>query len=336
MNQPAVTIVIPVYNRFELLKETVDSILRQTFTDFRLLLVDDFSTDGARERFSELLDDRIDIYLNEQNMGAGATRNRGIDLATTEFIALTDQDDLWHPTKLEKQVAAMQADADISLVGTHARAFSIVDGERTDAATFAHPADDTSIREFFFYSSPLVSSTVLVRTSVLKQNNLRFRTDMGKSSCEDYDLWRRISQHGKIANIPEILLDYREHASQQSRIAADDMKHFANVVRRDALFAAGIELDGEQFDALERMGRYEAFSVPEVKQAARTTQTMLRHRESGLTIHREMFVGALCRTKLAPAKRIRAFLQSKSHVSISVGMLALYIKRLFEFSPIEL
>ena len=336
MNQPTVCIVIPVYNRFELLKETVDSILNQSFGDFRLLLVDDFSTDGTRERLASLLDERIEIHLNEENLGAGATRNRGIELAQGEFVALTDQDDLWHKDKLEKQVEAMRADPDLLLVGTHAQAFSIVDGGRMHGAVFAHPADDALIREFFFYSSPMVSSTVLVRNSVLKNHNLRFRTDMGKSSCEDYDLWRRIAEHGKVANIPEVLLDYREHATQQSRLASDDMRYFANVVRKDALKSAGIELDDARFEALERMGRYEAFSLNQIKSAANTTQTMLRSRKSGLVIHREMFVGALCRTRTGTPKKLKAFFDSKSHLSISLGMLALYIKRLFEFSPLEL
>jgi glycosyltransferase involved in cell wall biosynthesis len=336
MNRPTVSIVIPVYNRFELLKETVDSILSQSYSDFELLLVDDFSTDGTRERLTELSDDRIDIQLNDQNMGAGATRNRGIELAKGDLIALTDQDDLWHPTKLEMQVAAMEANAELVLLGTHAQAFSIVEGKREDAATFAHASDDANIREFFFYSSPFVSSTVMARGSVLRDHNLRFRTDMGKSSCEDYDLWRRISEHGKLGNLPEVLLDYREHATQQSRLASDDMRHFANVVRKDALQSAGIQLDDAKFATLEKMGRYEPFSPKELRTAASTTQTLLRSRRTGLTTHREMFVGALTRTQVRPKQRLKAFIDSKSFLSISLGMLALYIKRLFEFTPIEI
>ncbi|MEI7576183.1 MAG: glycosyltransferase family A protein [Armatimonadota bacterium] len=336
MNQPTVSVVIPVFNRFELLKETVDSILSQTYRDFELLLVDDFSTDGTRERLAELLDDRIVFSPNPKNMGAGATRNRGIDLAKGQFIALTDQDDLWHPTKLEEQVEAMQADKDVVLVGTHAQAFSIVDGGRTDGDTFAHPADDQSIREFFFYSSPFVSSTVLVRGDVLRSHSLRFRTDMGKSSCEDYDLWRRISGYGKVANIPKVLLDYREHATQQSRLGVDDMCHYANVVRKDVLESAGIQLTERQFGALERMGRFDAFRPDELRIGASTTRILLKSRKYGAGVHREMFVGTLCRTKTRATRKLRAFCASRAHISISLGMLALYIKRLSDFTPIEL
>lgn len=336
MNQPTVSIVLPVYNRFELLKETVDSILNQTYTDFELLLVDDFSTDGTRERLAELLDPRIRISLNDSNLGAGATRNQGIDLATGKFTALTDQDDLWHPSKLHEQVAAMEADPKLVVVGTHAQAFSIVEGVKVNAAVFAHATEDPEIREFFFYSSPFVSSTVLVRSEILKNHNLRFRTDMGKSSCEDYDLWRRLSQHGKLANIPKVLLDYREHATQQSRLGSDDMRFYANVVRKDMLKAAGIELDELQFGALEKMGRFEPFGSQELRNGARATRILLTHRKFGSGVHREMLVGTLCRTKTRATTRLRTFFDSRAYVSISLGMLALYLKRLMDFTPLEL
>lgn len=335
MNEPTVSIVIPVYNRFELLHETVESILSQTFTDFELLLVDDFSTDGTRERLAELVDPRVSVQLNECNLGAGATRNRGIDLACGEYIALTDQDDLWHPEKLARQVELMRSEPELLLVGTHAQAFSLEDGVRTTGAVFAHAAQDELIREFFFYSSPFVSSTVLIRRSVLTENNLRFRTDMGKSSCEDYDLWRRISQYGKVGNVPEVLLDYREHASQQSRLAVDEMTHYANVVRKDVLNDAGIEMSDENFAAVEKMGRYEAFSSNQVRSGAKATRTLLTNRTSGSVVHREMLVGTLCRTKTSPIKKLQALFQSRAYASVSLGMIALYVKRLLEVSPVE-
>ena len=105
-----VSIITPVHNADRHVKETIESILSQTFEDWELILIDDFSTDNGIQILKEYerIDSRIRLLKNDVNQGAAVTRNRGIDVAKGRYIAFLDSDDLWAPNKLEKQLAFMQ------------------------------------------------------------------------------------------------------------------------------------------------------------------------------------------------------------------------------------
>ena len=108
-----VSIIVPMYNAASFLKETLDSILNQTFTDFELLLIDDCSKDNTLEIANSFSDPRIYIVKNEKNLGAGGTRNKGIKLAQSTYIAFCDADDIMFPNRLEEQYNFMEQHPDI-------------------------------------------------------------------------------------------------------------------------------------------------------------------------------------------------------------------------------
>ncbi|OBT02716.1 hypothetical protein A9257_20865 [Vibrio cyclitrophicus] len=106
-----VSIIVPIYNVESIIINTIESVLKQNYRDWELLLIDDSSTDGTRqvlERYSDK-DARIKCFFSEINLGAGGARNIGLELATGRFIAFLDSDDLWHPNKLEKQISFMKS-----------------------------------------------------------------------------------------------------------------------------------------------------------------------------------------------------------------------------------
>ena len=109
-NSHLVSIVVPVYNAARFIDETINTVLDQTYTNWELLLIDDKSTDESVKLIKPYLakDKRIKLFSNKQNSGAAISRNKGIDAAKGRYIAFLDADDLWLPTKLEKQVAFMQ------------------------------------------------------------------------------------------------------------------------------------------------------------------------------------------------------------------------------------
>ena len=112
---PKASVIIPAFNRAELLRETLDSVLAQTFTDWECVVVDDGSSEDLS--FAGTLDPRIRL-IRQPNQGVSVARNRGIAHSTGGLIAFLDSDDLWLPAKLEKQVAAMDADPTIGLCHT--------------------------------------------------------------------------------------------------------------------------------------------------------------------------------------------------------------------------
>ncbi|MBR2986562.1 MAG: glycosyltransferase family 2 protein, partial [Clostridia bacterium] len=102
-----VSVIMPNYNSEKYIKETVESVLQQTYSHWELLFIDDASTDGSLAIAKSFHDPRIRILQNPSNMGAAATRNVGIEAARGKWIAFLDSDDLWHPEKLSTQLGYM-------------------------------------------------------------------------------------------------------------------------------------------------------------------------------------------------------------------------------------
>lgn len=107
---PLVSIITPSYNASKFIEETLESILKQTYSNWELIIIDDCSTDNSIEILQPYIeqDSRIKVLLNETNLGAASSRNRGLDIANGDYIAFLDSDDLWLPQKLSKQIAFMQ------------------------------------------------------------------------------------------------------------------------------------------------------------------------------------------------------------------------------------
>lgn len=107
---PLVSIITPVFNTVNYLMETIESVKKQTFTDWEMILVDDCSNDGSWELLQEIIinDNRFSIQRNSENIGAGISRNRAIESASGKYIAFLDSDDIWHPDKLKIQIGLME------------------------------------------------------------------------------------------------------------------------------------------------------------------------------------------------------------------------------------
>lgn len=327
MLPPKVSIVIPVYNRFELLQETVETILNQDYPNLELLLVDDNSPDGTGQRLSEFSDPRIRIYLNSKSLGAGATRNVGLRKATGEFLAFSDQDDLWSPNKVSEQVRHLKANPDCAMVGSWIQEFKSVDGQRQDLVLHQLFESHAHNEEFLMYTSPFVTcSSVMIRKRVLDEHALEFREDMGRSTCEDYDLWFRISQHGGLANIPAPLLNYRIHESQESRLASDAMKEQSNRVRKDILASRGIELTDEEFDAIVAIALWKNSSSSDEIYAASSVAskvtTALRSRsksDEAIKFHYHLLAMHLNRSGVSLSTKLGAWAKYNMRSPIGLG-----------------
>src|SRR2546427_10183968 len=121
---PKVTVIIPVYNREKYVAESIESILAQSFTNFELLLINDGSTDGSVELMRSYTDPRVRLVGHERNLGIPKTRNKGIQLARGEYIAMLDSDDTALPDRLVKQGAFLDYHKDYVLVGAWAPAIA--------------------------------------------------------------------------------------------------------------------------------------------------------------------------------------------------------------------
>ncbi|MFQ5430014.1 MAG: glycosyltransferase [Phycisphaerae bacterium] len=209
MNTPAVSIIIPTYNRLSLLREALDSIHRQTYRDFEVIVIDDGSTE---EIASGVADHPVrPRVVRQQRQGPAGARNLGIEEASADLVAFLDSDDLWQPIKLERFIAATQAQPDINVfygpMSPIDEAGNLVPGR-------TKPCHDGWITEKLFCSSFVHIPTVVCRKALLFQANCFDRT---LPVCEDYDLWLRVSVREPFALIEEPCALRRLHRDRLSK-----------------------------------------------------------------------------------------------------------------------
>lgn len=205
---PKISVLLPVYNGQQYLKEAVDSILAQTFTDFELILLDDCSTDATEQIIRTFTDERIVSRRNEHNMGISATLNRGIRMAKGEYIARMDADDLALAHRFQKQVDYLNNHPEIGVLGTWITTF----GEGIENQGFHFPTDPDQLKAEALFFCPLAHPSVMIRKSVMQQGNLWYSEEF--NGMEDHYLWWQVCGLSRISSLPETLLNYRMHPGQ--------------------------------------------------------------------------------------------------------------------------
>lgn len=208
-----VTVLLPVYNCPQYITEAIEGILAQTVDNFEFLIIDDGSTDETPRILRNYKDPRIRLIRHE-NRGLAGTLNVGIELARGKYIARQDQDDVSLPDRLAKQLAYMESHPECGLLGTWAQ---IMEGNRPTERFHKHPACPSDLRYQLLFNNPFVHSSVIIRKSVLETVG-GYSTDPSRQPPEDYELWSRLSRHSSVANLPEVLLYYREVPGSMSRI----------------------------------------------------------------------------------------------------------------------
>lgn len=206
---PQVSIIMPVYNTAPFLREAMDSMLSQTFSDFELIVLNDCSPDNAEEILDTYNDPRIVRYRGEKNVGLSNVLNIGIELARGKYIARMDSDDISLPNRLQVQVDYLEAHPEIDLVSVGMQLF----GDNDEIWIRDQDFEEMKIRALF--RSPVLHASSVWRKESFEKQGLRFRQEM--VPCEDYDLWTRALVSGlKFANLSEVLYRYRIHGTQAS------------------------------------------------------------------------------------------------------------------------
>lgn len=226
ISNPLISVVMPVYNGQDFLKEAIECILKQSYTNFEFIIINDGSKDDSEKIILSFIDSRIKYHYQE-NKGLGATLNVGLSLCTGKYIARQDQDDISYEHRFKKQVEFLEKNSNIVLVGTWAKIFQ-------DNSAYVHyhkHAASPSLLKFdFMFDNCMVHSSVMFRKSMIDEVG-NYNPD--RNLYEDFDLWSRFMLVGDIANIPEVLVDYRHHDKGLS-------KNFANF-KEYALYNQGLK-----------------------------------------------------------------------------------------------
>lgn len=222
---PTVSVLTPIYNtNIDHLRQCIESVLRQTFTDFEFIILNDSPDNPYLDSVVLSYNDRRIRYIkNEQNIGISNARNKLIDLARGKYLAIFDHDDISHPTRLAQQVDFLDSHPYVGVVGGWAKWF----GNKN--FTRKNPEYDTDIKIKMTDVCAIMHTTAMIRKSVLVENNIKYEEQY--TPAEDYRLWGQLMDVTEFFNIQAVLVDYRcteqctsNRQKQKMQIAHESIK----------------------------------------------------------------------------------------------------------------
>ena len=217
-----VTVLMPTYNVAAYIKEAIESVLRQTYRDFELLVIDDCSTDETVSVVQGIYDPRIRIVQNEKNVGLAENLNRGLSHITTEYAARMDGDDIAEPFWLEREVAMLDSHPEIGICSGGFERF----GTMKSLVRFPERHEDC-MANMLFECSVIVPT---FRMSLYRDHGLHYSTEA--FPAEDYRFWAECMRVTKIHNIQETLFHYRMHPTQICTARREEQQRKVAQVRR--------------------------------------------------------------------------------------------------------
>lgn len=243
---PRVSVIMSVYKEpLEWIRESIDSILNQTFRNFEFIIVND-NPQGEEQiellRYYKTNDSRIVILYNEENIGLARSLNKAIMASRGEYIARMDADDIALPERFKMQVDYLDANSDVAVCGTWGERFGEL--PKLSYRKYQMPVSPEQVRVFSLFASPMIHPTIMGRSSILKRN--LYNAELRKA--QDYELWERLLLHNDVlCNIPLYLIKYRETKKSQTKDSLLKQERVAEIVRRQLLSSLGGRLSEKEF-----------------------------------------------------------------------------------------
>ena len=221
-----VSILMPMYNSEKYIKESINSILNQEYKNFELIIVDDGSIDSSIEIVKEYNDSRIKLYENIENKGLPYTRNKLLSLATGEYIALLDSDDIALKNRIKAQVEFLEENKNIDIVGSSAIIFGKYKIEK--ASKVITGIDD--IKCNLMFGNCMLNSTIMMRKEFIEKNNLLYRKEC--IVCQDYSFFVDAALVGNIENMNISTIKYRTgHENITKKSKTKNIKLRKNILK---------------------------------------------------------------------------------------------------------
>ncbi len=277
-----ISVLMCVYNGQKDMKEAIDSILNQTFTDFEFIIVNDCSTDNSVSIINSYTDSRIKLLTNETNLGLAASLNVGLKEAKGEYIVRMDSDDISLPNRLQTQVDYMDTHHNIGVCGSWIKVFG-------DANYYWKPkANAQYLRCKLLFNTPLPHPTWIIRHSLIKQHNLYYSQTMRRA--QDYDFLVRMSDHAQLACIQQCLLNYRyEFVTRKPANHNEALKNIF-AVRKQLLEKLGVGFteDEHQLHHLLSESKFKSPELSPIKVGKWLTKLLKSNAESKVYNHTKL------------------------------------------------
>ncbi len=238
------TVVVPVFNGEKFLAAALRSVLRQTMTEFELLVIDGGSSDRSVEIARSFDDPRIRVIAHPPRFSLVESLNEGLELARGQYVVRMDADDLSMPIRLAQQIEFMEARPHVAVGASYAMEFG---QKRQRLYTFV--SEPSELRTFALFECPIAHPTVILRRDFFVKHKLFYNRDYGV--CEDWELWLRVLERGEIAVQPEPLLLYRHHSGSVSKKHLDRLHEKSLVIDQSSLARLG--LNGHRLSCYHRV-----------------------------------------------------------------------------------
>lgn len=207
-----VSVVMSVYNGEKYIRETIESVLSQTFTDFEFIILDNGSSDKSSDIINSYKDDRIKFIQNEKNLGLAESLNKGLMISQGEYIARIDADDVCYPDRFEKQVRYLDIYQDICLCSGR---YTTLIGTKDIKTRVSEGLNPSQMRFIQFFINQVSHSTVMMRKDMLNKYNLNYNVDY--PGAQDYGLWMEMIRYKEIVILKDNLIKYRIHDTNYSK-----------------------------------------------------------------------------------------------------------------------
>ena len=222
---PKISVLMTAYNAEKYICESIESILNQTFLDFEFIIINDASTDGTEEILEGYNDPRIKIIKNKENLGQSKSVNIGLRLAKGEYIARQDGDDISVPDRLRKQIDFLEKHKDYSVVGSFIK---VIDENSRELYPIEKPVSHIKIKEFLKKDNCIAHGSALIRMKDL--SDIGFYDELFPKAL-DYDLFIRLSEKYRLANLPEYLYYWRRHSESISVAHYNEQQHYVRIAK---------------------------------------------------------------------------------------------------------
>lgn len=241
-----VSVVMSNFNTpIKYLKESIDSVLAQTYTNFEFIIIDDGSTDDSAKFIESYVDPRIKLIYNETNMGLARSLNKGLDLCRGEYVARMDSDDVCYPERFAEQTAFLKKNPDTIVCGTFVE-FIDENGKTTSLSgkhTVIPEMDYYKICLLFSNSPTIFHPSAMFSRKLLVQYHIKY--DEAFRYAQDYRMWVNCAQYAKCTNIKKHLMKYRNHSVAISAAKYDEQCGYAYQIIQQQLDALHLELTDE-------------------------------------------------------------------------------------------
>ena len=274
---PRVSVIMSVYNGEKYLKDAIDSVLQQTFSDFEFLIVDDNSSDGTGKILNDISDKRVLVFHNDHTKGLTSNLNCMIEKAKGDYIARMDADDLCEKNRFEMETATLDRDESVQMVCSYSQSFGDAD------KLVKTPEDYEVLKACLLFGNPITHSSVMFR----RNDNHRYDEHYVKS--QDFELWdRMVAKSEKIHVIKQPLVYYRIHDEQITKIGVSEQEILTENVLIRAAERLGLKLNEENKRIyLDLIRKKQISSDPDLKVAFDLLNQMRRINRTSKIYHKQ-------------------------------------------------